>query len=134
MTTISTSTSAFYERSSMDIADLRARAEGLQADLSRGQRIARSSDDPVGASRLRQLQRADSMSQIDVANAAKASTNLQLTDSALGTFADYVTRIQELTLAGHPNPRIAEVLAREAPRAFDLLTPALAEYGRRARA
>lgn len=44
------------------------------------------------------------------------------------------TRIQELTLAGHPNPRIAEVLAREAPRAFDLLTPALAEYGRRARA
>lgn len=97
MTTISTSTSAFYERSSMDIADLRARAEGLQADLSRGQRIARSSDDPVGASRLRQLQRADSMSQIDVANAAKASTNLQLTDSALASFADYVTRIQELT-------------------------------------
>lgn len=97
MTTISTSTSAFYERSSMDIADLRARAEGLQSDLSRGQRIARSSDDPVGASRLRQLQRADSLSQIDVANAAKASTNLQLTDSALGTFADYVSRIQELT-------------------------------------
>jgi flagellar hook-associated protein 3 FlgL len=97
MTTISTSTSAFYERSSMDIADLRSRAEGLQADLSRGQRIARSSDDPVGASRLRQLQRADSLSQIDVANAAKANTNLQLTDSALGTFADYVTRIQELT-------------------------------------
>jgi len=27
MTTISTSTSAFYERSSMDIADLRTRAE-----------------------------------------------------------------------------------------------------------
>jgi len=97
MTTISTSTSAFYERSSMDIADLRARAEGLKSDLSRGQRIARSSDDPVGASRLRQLQRADSLSQIDVANAAKASTNLQLTDSALGTFADYVSRIQELT-------------------------------------
>jgi len=97
MTTISTSTSAFYERSSMDIADLRARAEGMQADLSRGQRIARSSDDPVGASRLRQLSRADSMSQIDIANAAKATTNLQLTDAALGTFADYVTRIQELT-------------------------------------
>ncbi|MGC9378022.1 TetR family transcriptional regulator [Streptomyces sp. MH13] len=40
------------------------------------------------------------------------------------------TRIQELTLAGHTNPEIAEVLTREAPRAFDLLTPALAEYGR----
>ncbi|MFJ3023740.1 TetR/AcrR family transcriptional regulator [Streptomyces tendae] len=42
------------------------------------------------------------------------------------------TRIQELTLAGRTNPEIAEVLAQEAPRAFDLLTPALAEYGRRA--
>ncbi|MGW2295472.1 TetR/AcrR family transcriptional regulator [Streptomyces violaceorubidus] len=41
------------------------------------------------------------------------------------------TRIQELTLAGRTNPQVAEVLAREAPRAFDLLTPALAEYGRR---
>ncbi|MFC9465682.1 TetR/AcrR family transcriptional regulator [Streptomyces coelicoflavus] len=41
------------------------------------------------------------------------------------------TRIQELTLSGHANPEIAEVLAREAPRAFDLLAPALAEYGRR---
>ncbi|WP_373309898.1 hypothetical protein [Streptomyces tendae] len=42
------------------------------------------------------------------------------------------TGIQELTLAGRTTPEIAEVLAREAPRAFDLLTPALAEYGRRA--
>ncbi|MFH8976133.1 TetR family transcriptional regulator [Streptomyces sp. NPDC017890] len=39
-------------------------------------------------------------------------------------------RIQELTLAGRTNPEIAEVLTREAPRAFDLLAPALAEYGR----
>ncbi|WP_395573989.1 TetR/AcrR family transcriptional regulator [Streptomyces sp. BK79] len=40
------------------------------------------------------------------------------------------TRIQELTLTGRTNPEIAEVLTREAPRAFDLLAPALAEYGR----
>ncbi|MDT0614308.1 TetR/AcrR family transcriptional regulator [Streptomyces lancefieldiae] len=40
------------------------------------------------------------------------------------------TRIQELTLAGRTNPEIAQVLTEEAPRAFDLLTPALAEYGR----
>ncbi|WP_051851836.1 TetR/AcrR family transcriptional regulator [Streptomyces sp. NRRL F-5650] len=41
-------------------------------------------------------------------------------------------RIQELTLAGHTNAEAAGVLAREAPRAFDLLAPALADYGRRA--
>ncbi|MBC2652156.1 flagellin N-terminal helical domain-containing protein [Novosphingobium aerophilum] len=97
MPIVSTSTSAFYDRSTMDIADLRKRAEGLQADLSRGQRISRSSDDPVGASRLRQLQRADSLSQIDVANAAKATADLQLTDGALGSLADYVIRLRELT-------------------------------------
>ncbi|GHB37329.1 TetR family transcriptional regulator [Streptomyces viridiviolaceus] len=41
-------------------------------------------------------------------------------------------RIQGLTLAGRTNPEIAEVLAEEARRAFDLLTPALADYARRA--
>ncbi|MGW1374192.1 TetR/AcrR family transcriptional regulator [Streptomyces sp. NPDC002446] len=37
-------------------------------------------------------------------------------------------RIQDLTLAGRTNPEIAEVLVKEAPRAFDLLAPALADY------
>lgn len=97
MSIIGTSTSAFYDRSMSDMADLRQRAEALQADLSRGQRIARSSDDPVGASRLRQLQRTDALSKIDTTNASKATTDLQLTDGALSSLADYVTRLKELT-------------------------------------
>ena len=97
MTIISTSTSAFYDRSTLDIADLRKQAEGLQADLSTGSKISRSSDDPVGASRMRQLQRADSLSQIDVTNAAKATADLQLTDGAVGSLADYIGRLKELT-------------------------------------
>jgi len=96
MTTISTSTSAFYERSTMDLASLRAEAEKLQASLSSGQRLTRSSDDPVAASRMRQLSRADSLSTIDTANAARAAGDLQLTDGALATFAEYVTRVKEL--------------------------------------
>ncbi|MGW0366135.1 hypothetical protein [Streptomyces sp. NPDC002990] len=39
-------------------------------------------------------------------------------------------RIQDLTVAGSTNPAIAEVLAKEAPLAFDLLGPALADYAR----
>lgn len=97
MTIVSTSTSAFYDRSAMDIAELRKRAEGYQADLSRGQRISRSSDDPVGASRLRQLQRSDALSQIDTANSSKAQADLQLTDGALSSLADYMARLKELT-------------------------------------
>jgi AcrR family transcriptional regulator len=37
-------------------------------------------------------------------------------------------RIQDLTLAGHTNDEIAETVAKEAARAFDLLQPALDDY------
>jgi flagellar hook-associated protein 3 FlgL len=96
MSTIGNSTSAFYERSVMDMSALRTQAEELQASLSSGQRLTRSSDDPVAASRLRQLQRADSLSTIDTANADRATGDLQLTDGALSSFADYVARVKEL--------------------------------------
>jgi AcrR family transcriptional regulator len=37
-------------------------------------------------------------------------------------------RIQELTLAGRPDPEIAGIVSAEAERAFDLLEPSLARY------
>lgn len=98
MTTVSTSTSAFYERSMMDLSALRARTEELQSSLSSGQRLTRSSDDPVAASRLRQLQRTDALTMVDTANSQLATTDLQLADGALSSFADYVTRVKELAV------------------------------------
>ena len=97
MTTINTSTSAFYDRSMQGIASLRAEAESLQTSMASGERLTRSSDDPVAASRLRQLSHADSLSTINTANAERATTDLSLTDSALSSFAGYVTRVKELT-------------------------------------
>lgn len=85
MTTLSTS--AFYQRSLIDMGALRARAEQLQAAVSSGQRLTRSSDDPVAASRLRQLQRSDGFAAIDTTVSARAATDLTLADSALSTFA-----------------------------------------------
>jgi len=99
MTFISNATAAFYDRAMMGIGDLRAQAEGLQTSLASGQRLARSSDDPVGASRMRQLTRADSLTKIDTINAQRASGDLSLADGALGTFASYITRAKELALA-----------------------------------
>jgi flagellar hook-associated protein 3 FlgL len=96
MTSISTSTSAFFDRSTTDIASLRKRAETLQQQVGNGSRIGKSSDDPVAASRLRTLARSDSLSKIDEANANRANADLTLTDSALSTFANYVTRAKEL--------------------------------------
>ena len=96
MTTVSTS--AFYERATQDMTALRARAEGLQAAMGRGQRLSRSSDDPVAASRLRGLARGDSFAAIGTTNAGRAISDLMLTDSALGSFADTITRAKELAV------------------------------------
>jgi len=98
MTSSVTSTSAFFERSNADISSLRARAEEMQQQLSKGQKLSKSSDDPVAASRLRTLNRAESLSNIDSANADRANADLTLADSALSSFADFITRAQELSI------------------------------------
>ncbi len=92
------STSAFYSRANRDISSLRARAEALQASIGSGQRLARSSDDPLAASQLRRLARAESLAAIDTTLAAQAMSDLTLSDSALQSFASTVTRIQELAV------------------------------------
>jgi flagellar hook-associated protein 3 FlgL len=94
MTTISTS--AFYERANLSLSSLRKRAERLQGAIGSGERLGRSSDDPVGASRLRTLARADSFAAIDQGVAARAMADFTLTDGALSSLAAYVTRIKEL--------------------------------------
>ncbi|MCY1670012.1 flagellar biosynthesis protein FlgL [Novosphingobium sp. SL115] len=95
-TIFGTSTSAFYERSLMDLTSLRKQAEETQAEMSSGERLQRSSDDPVAASRLRRLARTDTLDQVDEAAANRATSDLTLTDDALSQFATVVTRIQEL--------------------------------------
>lgn len=96
MTTLNTSTSAFFERASLGIGSLRARLEGLQAQIGKGERLMRSSDDPVAASRLRGLARADTLSAIDMTNANRANADLTLADQALSGFTDTIQRAQEL--------------------------------------
>jgi flagellar hook-associated protein 3 FlgL len=97
MTVIATSTSAYFDRSVQDLASLRAQAEALQRQLGSGEKLSRSSDNPVAASRLRNLTRADSLTAIDNTNANHAAGDLRLADSALSSFAEYIIRAQELT-------------------------------------
>lgn len=95
-TIFGTSTSAFFERSLMDLTALRKQAEETQAQMSTGERLLRSSDDPVAASRLRQLAQADVYDDIDTAATNRATVDLSLTDNALSQFSNFVTRLQEL--------------------------------------
>ena len=98
MTIFSTSTSAFFERSRSGMTALRQRAEALQQQLGSGERLQSSSDDPVAASRLRTLARADRLTEIDTTNAQRAAADLTLTDATLSEFAETLTRAKELAL------------------------------------
>jgi flagellar hook-associated protein 3 FlgL len=96
MTSISTSTTAFYDRSISDMASLRKQAETLQSQISSENKLLRSSDNPVAASRMRVLQRQDALTRIDASNSDRANADLSLADTALSSFADDVTRLKEL--------------------------------------
>ena len=77
---------------------MRARADQLQALISGGSRLARSSDDPVAASRLRVLAQVGANQVVNTANADRATADLTLTDGALGSFADFIARARELAV------------------------------------
>ncbi len=98
MTAITNSTLAFYRRATLQMGGLRQAAEELQNQLATGQRLSRSSDDPVAASRLRMLARADTLGNIDAGNAKRASEDLQLAGSALEAIGADIIRARELAL------------------------------------
>lgn len=94
MTTVSTS--AFYERANFQLGQLRTEAESLQTQISSGQRLERSSDDPVAAARLRTLSRASRLAEVDQVSSERATTDLQLSDGALSALANRIIRANEL--------------------------------------
>ena len=93
---INLSTGAFYTRATRQIGTLRAEAESLQQQVGSGEKLARSSDDPVAAARLRTLSRQERLADIDQSTSDRASHNLKLTDSALGSIAQVIYRAKEL--------------------------------------
>jgi flagellar hook-associated protein 3 FlgL len=92
------STAAFYDRATYDMGTLRSRAEYLQSQISTGNRLTSSADDPVAAARLRELERANLLTTADTANAQSAASDLILADDALTNLSTVVTRIHELAI------------------------------------
>lgn len=97
MPIISTSTGAFFERARQDMKTLRGQAETVQAQIGSGNRLARSSDDPVAASQLRSLARTETLSKVDSRNADRATGDLTLADGTLSDIANALIRAKELT-------------------------------------
>ncbi|KLE31259.1 hypothetical protein [Aurantiacibacter luteus] len=96
MSFIGNSSLAFYQRSVAQMADARRGAENLQTQLATGERLARASEDPVAASRMRRLDRTAALAAIDEASAARANDDLSLAGSALAGIIDDVVRLREL--------------------------------------
>ncbi|MBS7671322.1 flagellar biosynthesis protein FlgL [Croceicoccus gelatinilyticus] len=92
------STTAFYERSRIDMTKLRVEMEKYQGQLASGERLERSSDDPVAASRLRTLARDGKLAEVDIAKKDRAVTDLQLADEAVRSIGDLAIKLRELSV------------------------------------
>jgi flagellar hook-associated protein 3 FlgL len=95
---INLSTGAFYERATRQIGGLRQQATEIQDQIGSGERLSRSSDDPVAAARLRTLDRRERLAEVDQLNSDRAMDDLQLTDKALGSMTDLTARAKELAM------------------------------------
>ena len=94
MTTLSTS--GFYDSAISQMNALHTQASNLQTSISTGNKIQRSSQDPVAAEQMRSLQMADTLSSADTANANAATASLNLADSTLSQFTTIATSIKTL--------------------------------------
>lgn len=96
MTTLTNSTSAYFDRARGDMTSLRSQAEKLQGQITSQSRLTKSSDDPVAASRLRNLARADTLAKIDTANVARATADLNLADSTMSSMTTAISQAKVL--------------------------------------
>ena len=97
---INLSTGAFFERGTQQIGSLRSQSEKLLKQIGTGERLERSSDDPVAAARLRMLARNERIASVDNRNSDLAEADLSLTDGTLTSIADVIVRVKELAVNG----------------------------------
>lgn len=93
-----TSTKSFYESASLNMSGLRKRTEDLQSQITSESRISRSSDNPVVASRLRNLSRAETLSEADLENANRVTTDLEMASDTMMEMSNMLNRVRELSL------------------------------------
>ena len=98
MSFVSNATGAFYERSLIQMSDLRDSLERLQTQIATGVRLSRGSEDPAAASRLRTLARTERLSEVQEDNADKLARDLdEAGDEAQGV-ANLLARARELAI------------------------------------
>jgi len=99
MSSISNSTGAFFERSLGQMTGLRKSVEKLQTQIATGERIARGSDDPIGASRLRALARIEAQGRTEAENAQALGQDLAAASKQIEGVVGLLQRVRELAVA-----------------------------------
>lgn len=98
MTTIGTS--AFYDNAIANLNKLSTTTGTLQQQISTGNRLTHSYDDPLAAAQMRQMQAADTLSAAVTTNTTLANTTLTQTDSTLSQLSNVLSNIQTLATQG----------------------------------
>ena len=104
MVFVGNSTGAFFERSLNQLGGLRGQIEKLQTRIGSGVRIERGSDDPVGASRLRALERLERRGVTEAENAARLSQDLAGAANEIGGVLEILQRGRELAISAANDP------------------------------
>lgn len=92
----SVSTSAFYQSAIFNLNKLRDSTDTLQQQISTGNKIVHSYDDPLAAAQMRALQAADTLSTATTATTNAAKTQLTQADNTLSEFSTVVSQLQTL--------------------------------------
>ncbi len=100
MTFIGNSTPAYFERSLGQMGTLRDQIETVQTQIATGQRIERGSDDPIAASRLRQLTRREARGETEAQNAQRLGQDLAAASNEIDGVTALLQRVRELAVAG----------------------------------
>ena len=98
MTTISsTSTSTFYTTAAEQLASLQQQVSAVNNSISSGTQFTAASDNPEAAAQMRMMQLQDATATVDTASANKATSNLQLADSAMTQMVNDINQAKTLT-------------------------------------
>jgi flagellar hook-associated protein 3 FlgL len=92
------STSGFYQRALAQMTSLRSEAEKAQLQIATGERLQRPSDDPVASARLRALDRAERLADVNASNAGRAREELGASDNRLSEISNNLLRVRELAV------------------------------------
>ncbi|RZV56138.1 MAG: flagellar hook-associated protein 3 [Pseudomonadales bacterium] len=92
------STEQFFSQGITALGDLSKRAKDTQQQISSGERLLSTSDDPVAATRIQQLETQLAVSGQFQRNIDLAETRLSQIEQAISSVEDVVTRVRELVI------------------------------------